>query len=91
MKWIIMLLEFFYLNSQQGRRFSFLGKKRIILYVNREPPFGYETAENIPEIKGAILKGITEEHLKKITNKELRTLIGKLLEVECHYISCINI
>ncbi len=49
--------------------------------MNREPPFGYETAENIPEIKTAILKGITEEHLKKITNKDLRTLIGKLLEV----------
>jgi len=49
--------------------------------LNREPPFGYETADNIAELKGAILKGITEEHLKKITNKDLRTLVGRLLEV----------
>jgi len=45
-----------------------------------EPPFGYENAENIGEIKRAILKGITEEHLKKILNKDLRSLIDRLLQ-----------
>ena len=50
-------------------------------FYYREPPFGYENGENIGEIKRAILKGITEEHLKKVLNKDLRSLVERLLQV----------
>ena len=78
MKWIIMHLESYCLNLRQGSHSLEIEKNN---FSDREPPFGYENGENIGEIKRAILKGITEEHLKKILNKDLRSLVERLLQV----------
>ena len=78
MKWITMLLESYCLNLQQGSSDLEIEKNN---FFYREPPFGYENGENIGEIKRAILKGVTEEHLKKILNKDLRSLVERLLQV----------